>query len=300
MKRPNFFIIGAPKCGTTSFAAWLAEHPKIYMSPLKEPHHFNDEEPDGIRNLREYESLFEGAGEQHVAVGEASVRYLYSGCAVSNILRYAPDARFIVMIRNPVEMAPSLHEQRLFSLNEDVQDFETAWKLQAERALGHFLPQGCLVPARLQYGAYCRLGEQLDRLLQKVPRERCKFILLDDIRRDPRAVYLDVLQFLGVPDDGRKSFPKMNVAKDRRSRAMARFITGLGRLKKRMGFSPVKGWGLLNRINRWNRAERPRPSISPTMKQVLIAYYRDDIRKMETILGRDLGKWLSLEEDEKA
>ena len=86
MKKPNFFIIGAPKCGTTSLASWVSEHPSVYMSPLKEPDYFHANEKIG--SLKEYEQLFEGAGPEHITVGEASVRYLYSQVAVPNILNY--------------------------------------------------------------------------------------------------------------------------------------------------------------------------------------------------------------------
>src|SRR4030042_1778226 len=93
MKKPDFFIIGAPKGGTTSLAAWLADHPQVYMSSAKEPHFFNTDEPHHLsRSLSKYESLFEGAGIEHRAVGEASTGYLLSQVAVSNILNYNADA----------------------------------------------------------------------------------------------------------------------------------------------------------------------------------------------------------------
>src|SRR5262245_35065298 len=85
MKKPTFFIIGAPKCGTTSLAAWLADHPDIFMSPTKEPHYFNTDHKRYLNSLAGYEQLFEDATDRHSAVGEASVWYLYSANAVENI-----------------------------------------------------------------------------------------------------------------------------------------------------------------------------------------------------------------------
>ncbi len=93
------------------------------MPEVKEPHFFNTDERQGVESLPAYESLFDKAGPRHVAVGEASVWYLYSSVAVASILRYRPDARFIVMLRNPVEMAPALHAEMLLGGHESVRDF---------------------------------------------------------------------------------------------------------------------------------------------------------------------------------
>lgn len=130
MKKPNFFIIGAPKCGTTSLAAWLAEHPQIFMSPIKEPQFFNKDVGFPMKSLQAYEKLFKDASSGHIAVGEATVLYLYSKVAVRNILDYNPDAKFIVCLRNPVDMAYSLHEQWFFNGIEDIEDFKEAWLMQ--------------------------------------------------------------------------------------------------------------------------------------------------------------------------
>src|SRR5271168_2527435 len=167
--KPDFFIIGAPKCGTTSLAAWLSEHPDIYMS-LKEPHFFNTDHNRFLNTLEGYERLFVGAGERHAAVGEASVWYLSSSTAVKNILDYSPQARFIVMLRNPVDMVISLHEEQLFTGREDVADFAEAWNLQDQRRNGRRLPTMVWEPKYVQYGDLCSLGAQVARLLEAVPR----------------------------------------------------------------------------------------------------------------------------------
>jgi hypothetical protein len=138
--KPNFFILGAPKCGTTSLARWLGDHPNIFMAPQKEPHFFNTDDRQGVTTLVEYEDLFRKAQKEHVAVGEASVWYLSSSQAVNNILEYNPNARFIVMVRNPIEMAQALHGQMLIAGLECVQDFSKAWSLQEERRQGLRLP----------------------------------------------------------------------------------------------------------------------------------------------------------------
>lgn len=130
MKRPNLFIIGAPKCGTTSLSRWMGQHPEIYFCPKKEPHYFNTDGMQTVKTLDEYERLFESATDTHRVVAEGSTHYLYSSVAVPHILKYNPDAKFIVCLRNPVEMAPSLHSERLSWGRETVKSFEKAWDMQ--------------------------------------------------------------------------------------------------------------------------------------------------------------------------
>jgi hypothetical protein len=137
MRKPNFFLIGAPKCGTTSIAAWLAEHPQVYFSPVKEPMYFaTDAQIRTIVSLEAYEQLFAGATSRHLAIGEGSTEYLRSSIALRQIMTYAGSPRFIASVRNPVEMASSFHQQVCFNGDEDVRDFEEAWRLQKPRERG--------------------------------------------------------------------------------------------------------------------------------------------------------------------
>ena len=96
--KPNFFIIGAPKCGTTSLWTWLVSHPNIFLPLEKEPHYFNtDDARRGVlTSLEQFEALFRDVRDEHIAICEASVWYLSSRTAVRNILQYQPNARLIV------------------------------------------------------------------------------------------------------------------------------------------------------------------------------------------------------------
>jgi hypothetical protein len=291
MIKPNFFILGAPKCGTTSLAAWLAEHPRIYMSPTKEPHYFNSDHKRYLNSLEGYERLFADATENHLAVGEASVWYLYSTTAVPNVLAYNPVARFIVILRNPIDMAPSLHEELVFTGREDVVDFERAWELQEQRRRGENLPRMVVEPKFVQYRDLCSLGQQVERLLGLVPRERVKMILLEDVAKDPAAVYRDVLRFLGVPDDSRAEFAVLNQAKTRRWPGLLVVAWLVTSLKKLLGIE--RGFGLWTRIDAKNRVERPRTAVSPQMRQTLRNAFAADIALLQRLIGRDLSCWLA-------
>lgn len=288
MKRPNFFILGAPKCGTTSLAAWLAEHPEIFFSAMKEPHFFNVDGYPMTRSQRHYERLF-AAADGYPAVGEASTGYLSSTAAVPRILEYAPDARFVVCLRNPVTMAVSLHEQRVYEEKEHISDFSAAWKRQDERRQGRGVNRWGWEPKSLVYGDLCALGSQMERLYEKTGRKRVLPLLLDDMQQDPGAAYRQVLAHLGVADDGRSEFPVHNAAKERRSGMLTKFVRLGAAAKRRAGIAG--GLGLLNKIDGRNTVYRPRPEIDAAMRTELQRYFAPEIDKLAAVLGRDLSHW---------
>ena len=129
--KPNFFIVGAPKCGTTALYRYLRLHPNIYMPAKKEPHFFAQDlgSYPAIKTMDQYSALFAGAEPRHTGIGEASVYYLRSTVAIPNIRAFNPEARLIAMFRNPVEMVHSFHSQLLYWSEESVTDFEAAWRL---------------------------------------------------------------------------------------------------------------------------------------------------------------------------
>lgn len=293
---PSLFLIGAPKCGTTSLAGWLAGHPSLVMSSPKEPGFYAPDVavPRLAETEADYLAMF-GPTEAHQLRAEASTSYLRSKVAVPRILGDRPDARFVVCLRNPVEMAPSVHAQLVRSGREPVADFETAWTMQAARRDAPQRHRTDHNPADWQYGDMCHLGRQLAALLETVPRARVHTVFLDDLKTDPRRAYAGVLAFAGLRDDGRAHFPVLNARRRPRAPAIARTNLAIASLRRRLGVEPT---GLGARVNRLNeRAPRPdERRLSPLMRRVLIDYFRDDIRNLAQLTGRDLDHWLALEE----
>ena len=291
MNVPDFFIIGAPKCGTTSLYMWLSGHPNIFMPQQKEPHYFNDDHRQrNIECEHEYLALYRDRQPDHMAIGESSAWYFYSRNAVTNILAYNRNARFIVCLRNPIDMALSLHGELLFSGYETLRNFDDAWAAQAERARGRGIPWLCPEPAFLQYGAVCSLGSQLRRLCEIAPRKAIVTIVLDDVVRDARAQYRRVLEFLGLADDGRDSFAAANVAKERRSCVLARAIEAGAAVKRALGITARLS--IVDRIEQANRKPKPRPKIATEVRKKLAGYFAGDVALLSKLLSRDLSHWL--------
>jgi hypothetical protein len=261
------------------------------MAPEKEPHHFNtDDVRRGVANLGQYESLFRSARQEHIAVGEASVWYLSSSAAVRNILEYQPSARFIVMVRNPIEMAPALHGEMLLAGLETVLDFKKAWHLQEDRRRGRRLPAFAWAQRRLLYGEACPLGAQVERLLSIAPSDQVLTLVLDDVRADPRTEYLRVLNFLRIPDDGRLSFSVYNPARVLKE-PVVRHLYSLVALKRALGIE--RKFGLWTRVQIANQIEQPRARLSTATTDALRDFFRSDVQLLGLLLGRDLSGWLA-------
>src|SRR5262249_50844280 len=184
MNIPDFFIIGAPKCGTTALSEYLREHPKICFSHIKEPHFFSDDFPSYKidRSLENYMRLnfSHFRRQQHALMGESSVYYYLSAVAVPNILRANPAAKFIYMVRNPVDMVYSFHSQMYFNSAENIPEFAIAWEKQGARIGGRDIPTSCREPRLLQYREVGSLGSRLRSLQSIIPKKQLHVIVFDD------------------------------------------------------------------------------------------------------------------------
>jgi hypothetical protein len=297
--KPNFFIVGAPKCGTTALYEYLRPHPNIFMPTLKEPHFFAKDlgTYPRIKTPKDYEALFASATDQHLRVGEASVYYLRSSVAIPGIREFNPDALIIAMFRNPVDMVYSLHSQLLFVGEETVNDFEAAWRIQERRKRGLDVPPAIRSPRLVEYEEIGRFGTQAQRLLSVFPRAQVKLILFDDFAESPQRVYDDVIQFLRIPHDGRSEFPRINENKRARLDWLKQFyrkpppvlrdaIRGLKQMMGDAGLSAVK-----RRMVGLNTAKERRPPMAPELRAELLATFRDEIALLARLLDRDLSHW---------
>ena len=307
-RKPGFFIVGAPKCGTTALYDYLSTHPQIYFPETKEPHYFSRDLPrfgcgwvNGVERfghelaLDDYLALYRDVSPVKTVYGDASVMYLFSEAAVRNILDFNPDAKLVVMLRDPVDMAHALHSTWLKECIENEPDFETAWRLQSSRASGQDLPSDrfCPEPVMLQYGRQCLLGEQVERVLKTVPREQVRIHFFDDFVQSPDCVYRDILRFLRLPHDGRSEFPKVNAHRVRSKSGLARIIKRppfpLNYLKVGVRWTlhravgPRRTWRMAETLT--TRSDE-RAVLSEPFRTELEEYFRSDQEKLAELLGR--------------
>ena len=300
--KPNTFIIGAPKCGTSALAKYLSEHPNVLFSTPKEPFFWCDDFPRlkhemSLETMADYLSVFQGYDPQlHTVIAEGSTRYLRSSVAIERILSYNPDARFIAMVRNPIELVQAYHMEQRYSLHEDIASFEEAGRAQDERAIGRRIPRGCREPAFLQYGKVGLLGEQIQYATELIPKDRLRIITLDDFKADTPKVYKETLRFLGLVDDRRQDFPVVNSAHAHRHEWLAKLILTPPKIIERPLRSVrrhlwEKRYGPVEWIKGSLNTRKPRQEISPALRDELKQHFRQDVDKLSNLIGKDLGHW---------
>jgi hypothetical protein len=294
---PNLFIIGAPKCGTTAMSSYLAGHPDIFMSEeggIKEPKFFCSDRwyahQSHPRTWDEYLRLFEPAPADVRYLGEATPRYLQSKVAVPDILEYCENPCFIIMLRNPVDVASSQHNQR-FKTGEENKNFEEAWQLQKNRMDGINLPPGISDGEFLHYANHAMFGQQIQRLLQHVSWNEMHCIFFEDFKKSARDCYGYLLEWLNLPADGCSDFTTQNASMTFRSKQLETALQAASRVRKRLG---IRGLGVRKAINRVNTVPGREP-IRPEFRRELQDYFKEDIQLLAELTGRNLSHWYAHE-----
>ena len=303
---PDFFVVGAPRCGTTSFCRYLARNPQICFSRPKEPHYFarltRDPSPDELRH--DYlDRCFGHFAHGHRVLGEGSVSYLYLPESIERIRRFNPGARFVALVRNPLAMLPSYHLRMRFLLQEDEPDFARAWALETVRARGERIPRHCLDPRLLWYRRVAMLGAQIERLFATAGRERSHVVVFDDLANDPLGVYRRALDFLGVDYDGQTQFERRYGSQMYRHRWLqrilfvpatrSRMVDTLQRRKRKYNQDGSKRKSLIARVVGWNKIPASPAPLTPQMAATVRDALRPDVAKLSELLDRDLSSWLA-------
>jgi hypothetical protein len=300
-KKPDVFIVGAPKCGTTAMDQYLAAHPDIYMAK-KEMHAFGSDLRFGPqfyrRNQEAYLAEFAARNGERRA-GESSVWYLYSKKAAAEIHAFNPEARIIILLREPADMLSSLYHQFRFDGNEDLPTFEEALAAEDERRAGRRIPRQTLFAQALVYRDTARYTEQVRRYFDVFGRERVHVIIYDDLAADVRSVYCRALEFLGVDStrietdfqvvNGNKSikYPVLRgVLNDPLVRSTA---VAIARRLPRPIFTAVRN--VERRIWKFNSRSEKRPPLAPELHAQLKREFAPEVARLSELLGRDLSHW---------
>jgi hypothetical protein len=304
MRKPNLFIVGMPKCGTTAMAEYLRQHPNIFMTTPKDINFFTKEVHPSYqyaKTIDDYMNLFKNCTAEHLVLGEASVRYCLYSESIKSIYEFNKNAKIIIMIRNPIDLAVSLHAMLVSAFDEDQNDFEKAWQLQHSRQKGENIPVNCWEPYFLQYSQIAKPGEKVERVLSIFPKEKVKIIVFDDFKLKTQSAYNEVLSFLGVSQDNRSKFPPHNIAGTPKFSWLARltnrppplFYNLAIKVRKWTGIPYLGIGGVLNKIRVWNKKVFIKLPLRPEFRVELANEFSEDIEKLSVILNRDFSHWLS-------
>jgi len=289
---PNFIMIGAAKAGTTALYWYLAEHPQVFMSPMKETNYFAyglDQQGNllygdpelhrfRVRSWSEYEALFARAGGA-AAIGEVSPIYLECPQAAARIRGRLPSVRIICGLREPVDRAYSDYLMYLRSRGRS---------LEPERDLTATSEWALPDSHWMQIGRY---HEMLSRYFDAFPREQIHIFLFDDLRRDPLGVIRDMYGFLGVDPTFHPDLETPhNVGGVPANMRLERILTSH---RIRTIVEPLIPKGVVDRVRRVRtRNLRPAPSLPAELRNELMGHFRDDIGKTSELIGRSLEPWL--------
>jgi hypothetical protein len=294
MRKPNFFIVGAPKCGTTALASYLSKHPDIFMSPVKECAFFGTDCNPKITKLSDYLALFSQATNQK-RVGEASVCYLYSKTAAENIKQFDPAAKIIIMLRDPVDMIYAYHSELYFIANESIADFEEALKAEPDRKMGKRLPPFTDMPKF--FFCYREMGKYkkfVELYLSVFSAENVHVIDFDQFKRETDKVFRSTCQFLDVDPDVPMTFPIVNENKTFRSKRLIDFVRYPPLLIRKAvrATLPCRVRQFIGqKIFEWNFVRSPRPPLRPELRAELNAEFAQDVEELGRMLGRDFRHW---------
>lgn len=298
MRKPDFFIVGAPKCGTTALDSYLKVHPHIYMA-RKELHFFGSDLAFSPRRRGvtedEYLKQFRRAPATARRLGEASVSYLYSENAPSEIEAFSPGAKIIIMLRNPVDMIYSLHSQLLYGGDETISDFQEALDAEPGRRRGLNIPAKTLYPPGLLYRDVGRYVHRVEHYLSFFGRDRVQIIVFDDFKSDTAATYAETLRFLGVADDFAPNFRVVNGNKRARNRTIQNVLTGRSASFVNRWAKTVLPAKLRRRTSdalmQINARESRRPSMHPELRRRLDLEFTPEVERLSMLLDRDLTYW---------
>jgi Sulfotransferase domain len=256
------------------------------MSAPKEPQFFARDflgDRRRILGLEEYLDCFAGAKDEQV-VGEASTAYFASEIAPREIKAFAPAARIIIMVRNPVDKMYSRFNDARFTNMEHHVSFEAA--LNAERAEGPSFGLG--------YRESSRYAQRVQRYLSIFGRENVHVIVYDDFKERTRETYQETLRFLNVRPDTRSYFPTLNSAKTVRSMRLQEFVRSPPKVLKevaRIAMPQAMRRRLRDLFSSANVLSAPRPPLDPGLRRQMQREFQDDVEQLGSLIGRDLSYW---------
>jgi hypothetical protein len=282
LRWPNLFLVGAAKAGTTSLYDELARHPAIYMSPMKEPHFFSQIEPapsweaffPHVTDEDEYLALFEGAANEEL-LGEASTSYLWDRRAAERIKGVVPEARILIVLRDPVDRAYSQYwndvreglDRRSFleALAEEQRSGPGAWGVSS---------------------LYIDCGRYVDQVARYLDRfgARVQVLFFEDFVRDQAGTMAQIHSFLGVQPAAADVAPrKLNPTALPRNLLSGALLAsgGVRRVARATVPRPLR-----SRLRRALVKEASPPPMDGRARTLLTEIYRPEVARLAELLGK--------------
>ena len=303
MALPDFFIVGAPKAGTSALHRALSRHPQLYLSPVKEPKFFLS---PGVRppvhtgpgdahsarewiwRRREYESLFDPAPPGNLR-GESTALYLYHRPALRRIAEAVPKAKLVAILRDPVDRAYSNWMHLWSDGLEPLADFLEACQAEDRRIRAGWAPFW-------HYSGLSRYGGQLVHLLTLFPEDQIRIFRYRDLVHAPRRTLNLICAFLEVEPDPTLMVPAENVRPLAKPSPRTCALAAMMRAGAALGaHAPPQVWRKASIPLLWalHRNGTGRPELAVEARRRLLDYFVDDVALLEKITGESFSDWLA-------
>ena len=266
----------------------------MFVPDRKELHFFGtDLGFKNDRSVETYQKNFDAWQSEPVG-GEASVWYLHSQLAAQEIHDFKPDAKIIIMLRNPTEMVYAQHSQAVYVGRETITDFEAALDAEESRRKGKLKTHPLSPPEVFNYSEIARYTEQIKRYVDLFGRDQIHFVIFDDLKADAETVFEGVLKFLGVSTTHNVSLAPRNKNRRFKNKRLHYLVNNpppvLRSVIKGLLPSGIFKW-TKTKLQKVNTSRRPRDKMSEHVKVRLEAIYRDEVKTLGEYLGRDLSHW---------
>jgi hypothetical protein len=300
---PDFCLIGAPKAGTTALHAALATHPQLHLSRVKEPKYFlcGDQPPapqygpgdahsarEWVWKRDDYEALFADAPAGALR-GESTPLYLADPAAHDRMRATIPDAKLIVIVRDPVDRAYSNWTHLWSDGLEPVGDFVAACDLEEQRQADGWAPFW-------RYLGLGRYGEQLQSLYERYPREQVHVLRYKQLVDAPVETLNGLCGFLGIESDVVVELPSQNVSTYVEPTLTTRVLQGALRSGATVGkLFPPQVWRKASAplLRALKGQQRDRPELSEQERSRLVGRFAEDIELLSELTGETYDDWLS-------
>lgn len=299
--KPNLFIVGQPKSGTTALHNFLGQHPEIYMSSVKEPHffcadfHLESDRAYGRQRFYDYRSesaylqLFNKAKNVKIA-GESSTNYLYSQVAAEKIYNFNPDAKIIIVLREPAKFLYSLHSHYVKFTEENEPDLLTALELEPKRKEDEALSPRVTSPSYLYYSQRVQYYQQVKRYCDRFKPEQIKIILFEDFQAANEDIFREVLEFLEVEPNFTPEYAAINVNKEVKFKALNNLINNplAKSISKNLVSQEFNDFVRDKIVEKLLWHQVPKEKMSEEIKLKLMRQYEPEVAKISEFLHRDL------------
>jgi hypothetical protein len=299
--KPNLFIVGQPKSGTTALHQFLGQHPQIFMSSIKEPHFFGSDfhqESDlfygnqrffDFREEAAYLKLFAKASSEKIA-GESSTNYLYSQVAAREIYQFNPDAQIIIILREPAKYLYSLHSHYVKFTEENEADFTKALSLEDARKQGQFPSPRVTSPGYLYYSERVKYYEQVKRYYDLFGAAQIKVVVFEEFQSENDQVYREILEFLNVDPNFTPEYEAVNINKEVKFKAINNLVNNplIKNISKNLLSQEFNDFVRDKIVERFLWHQAPKETMPEDIREKLMRQYSSEVSKVSELLELNL------------